>query len=103
MKSNAVTGTKGTMAFAVVLVSTMLFSGYSSVSSIRAFRDRLDITVEKTARKMELGGKLGTIESDMYVSQRGSLLAAFVKDQARIASSRQEFESRAAKMRSTVG
>jgi methyl-accepting chemotaxis protein/methyl-accepting chemotaxis protein-1 (serine sensor receptor) len=102
MKSKAVIGAKGTMAFAAVLVSTMLFSGYWSISSIRGLSDRFDIAVEKTARKMELGGRLGTIKSDMYVSQRGTLLAAFIKDPARISSSRQEFENRASLMRSTL-
>jgi methyl-accepting chemotaxis protein len=102
MKSNAVIGARGTMAFAAVLVSTLLFSCYWSISSIRGSRDRFDVAVEKTARKMALGGKLDTIKSDMYASQRGTLLAAFMKDPARISSLRQEFESRAALMRSAL-
>jgi methyl-accepting chemotaxis protein len=102
MKSKALTGAKGTMAFAMLLGSIMLFSGYSSISSIRALRDRFDIAVEKTARKIELGGKLDTIKSDMFASQMGTMLAAFTKDPARLSSLRQEFETRAAQMRSTL-
>src|SRR5712691_10720191 len=90
------------MAFVGVLVLTMVFSGYSSISSIRGLRDRFDVAVEKTARKMELGGKLDTIKSDMYVSQRGGVLAAFMKDPARMSSLRQEFETRVSLMKSTL-
>ena len=76
----------------------MVFSGYSSISSIRGLRDRFDVAMDKTARKMELGGKLDTIKSDMYVSQSGGVLAAFMKDPARISSLRQELETRVSLM-----
>src|SRR6266567_2744393 len=102
MKSNTVIGAKATTVFAAALISTMIFSAYSSISSIRGMRDRFDTAVGKTARKMELGGKLDTIKSDMFATQRASVLAAFTKDPARVASERQQFDSRAALMKSTL-
>jgi methyl-accepting chemotaxis protein len=101
MKSNPTVGAKALMTFAVILVLTMLFSAYSAISSIRGFRQRFDTAVSKTARKMELGGTLNTIKSDMYVSQRGSVLAAFMKDAPRVSSLRNEFEHNASRMKST--
>ena len=102
MKSNSTIGAKGLVAFVAVLVLTMVLLGYSSVSSIRNSKARFDIAVDKTARKMMLGGRLDSIKSDMYVAQRGSVLAAFLKDASRTASSRLDFEAHAAQMRSTM-
>jgi hypothetical protein len=45
------------LAFVVVLVTTMIFSAYFSISSLRALRDRFNSAVDKTAAKMKLGGK----------------------------------------------
>ena len=102
MNSNSTIGARGLMIFVAALVLTMIFSGYTSISSIRGLRDRFDNAVDKTARKMDLGGKLDTIKSDMYVSQRGAVLAAFMKDPARMASLRQEFGAHVAEMRATL-
>jgi methyl-accepting chemotaxis protein len=101
MKSTSQRG-RGFVAFIAVLVLTMFASAYASISSIRALRERFDIAVDKTARKLELGGRMNTIKSDMYVSQRGAVLAAFMKDPARAASMRQDFETRVALMKSTL-
>ncbi|SPE36316.1 Methyl-accepting chemotaxis sensory transducer [Candidatus Sulfopaludibacter sp. SbA3] len=90
-------GKKLFLATASFVVLTMAL-GYWSISSIRAAQQRFDTAVAKTAKKMELGGRLDTIKSDMYVSQRGSVLATFMKDGARAASLRQEFERQAQEM-----
>ena len=102
MKSNATVGAKVLIALSAVLLLTTSFSAYSSVSAIRGLKDRFDVTVEKTARKMELGGKLATNISEMFSNQRAMVVSGFVKDATREASFRREFEDGAGAMKSTL-
>ena|SRR5579864_8671473 len=91
MKSKMTIGKKLLLATGAFVALTMTF-GYWSIASI------FDAAVSKTARKLEYGGQIDTIKSDMYVSQRGSVRATFMKDAARTASLRKEFEGHAQEM-----
>src|SRR3981081_1043390 len=102
MKSNATAGAKVLIALSVVLVLTTIFSGYSSISAIRGLKDRFDVAVDKTARKLELGCKLDNISSELFSTQRAMIISAFLKDAGREASFRREFEDGVATMKSTL-
>ena len=102
MKSNATVGAKVLIALSAVLLLTTIFSAYSSVSSIRDLNDRFVFAIEKTARKMELGGKIAAISSEMYSSQRAVIIAVFLKDAAREGSFRSEFEDNVTAMKSML-
>ncbi len=101
MKFNAGVGPKMSMAIGIVLATT-ISSGYFATSDVISLKERFDGVVEKTARKLELSGRIDAIKSGMLASQEASVLAAFMKDAARESSFRREFDEHVAMMKSTV-
>jgi len=69
-----------------------------SLWSMKGLSARFDTAVSKTARKLQLGLELNEIKSDMYVAQRGMVLATFMKDKSRAETQRTEFDSQVARM-----
>ena len=97
MNSTMTIGKKLFLATCTFVVLNMTL-GYWSISSIRSAKQRFDFAVAKTAKKLELGGEIDTLKSDMYSIQESLLLAAFLKDTARSTALRQEFVVRTQKM-----
>jgi methyl-accepting chemotaxis protein len=89
------------MAIGMVVVTT-ISSGYFATSDVINLKERLDAVVDKTARKLELSGRIDAIKSGMLVSQDASILAVFMKDAARESALRREFDEQVATMRSAL-
>jgi methyl-accepting chemotaxis protein len=100
MKSYSI-GTRLAAAMTAVLIFTMLLSG-AYVIAIREMKASLDRTADVTMRKVRLGVELDTIKSDMYVAQRGFVLAAFLGDSARMQEEHAEFQNQTALFRKTL-
>jgi methyl-accepting chemotaxis protein len=86
----------------LALSALMLILGASSIYAIRSLNQSFDRAVAKTARKLQLGGQINTIKAEMYVAQRGLVLATFMKDRDRATAARSEFEAQAAKLKATL-
>ena len=83
-------------------VALTLALGYGAISSLRTAKLRFDTAALKTARKLELGGQINDIESDLLASQRGAMLASFVKNQTQMAAMRAEFEGHVRELSATL-
>jgi methyl-accepting chemotaxis protein len=90
-------GKKLMFSFALVLAVGGIIAG-ESLWTIKGLHARFDTAVSKTARKLQLGAELDQLKSDLYVAQRGLVLATFMKDSGREESQRAEFESNVATM-----
>jgi methyl-accepting chemotaxis protein/methyl-accepting chemotaxis protein-1 (serine sensor receptor) len=97
MKSYSI-GTRLGVAMTAVLVLTMLLSG-AYVVAIRAMKASFDRTADVTMRKVQLGVELDTIESDMYVAQRGFVLGAFLAESERMQEEHADFQKQTALFR----
>jgi len=80
----------------------MVILGAASIYSLHSMNQHFETAVAKTARKLELGGEINTIKSDMFLAQRGMVLATFMKDRDRAAAQKREFEAQAAKLKATL-
>jgi methyl-accepting chemotaxis protein len=89
-------------AGSLILFAVTLIMGLSSVLALRSMNQSFETAVQKTARKLQLGGSIDTIKSDMYVAQRGMVLATFMKDRDKAGAQKREFEAQAAKMKATL-
>src|ERR1700683_2814207 len=94
-------GARFRLCFAAIFV-LMLILGGTSIYAIRSMNQQFETAVSKTVRKLQLGGQIDTIKSDMYVAQRGMVLATFMRDQDRAAAQKREFEAHAAKLKATL-
>jgi len=97
MKTQMTIGKKLMLAFGLVLAVGGMISAVS-LWSIKGLSARFETAVSKTARKLQMGAELNQIKSDMYVAQRGMVLATFMKDNSRAETQRTEFDSQVAKM-----
>jgi methyl-accepting chemotaxis protein len=84
------------------LFALMLILGGTSIYAIGSMNQHFETAVAKTVRKLQLGGQIDTIKSDMYVAQRGMVLGTFMKDRDRAAAQKREFEAQAAKLKATL-
>jgi methyl-accepting chemotaxis protein/methyl-accepting chemotaxis protein-1 (serine sensor receptor) len=97
MKSYSI-GKRLALAMTAVLILTMLLSG-AYVMAIHSMDASFNRTADVTVRKVQMGGELDSIKSDMYVAQRGFVLAAFLGDSAREQEERAQFQNLAAQFR----
>jgi len=100
MKPNTISAKLRLCFFA--LSALMIILGATSIYAIRSLNQHFDQAVAKTARKLQLGGQINTVKSDMYVAQRGMVLATFMKDRDRAAAQKREFEAQAVKLKATL-
>ncbi len=89
-------------AGSLALFAATLILGITSLVSLRAVNQIMERTSQNTMRKVILSGKLATLRSDMYVAQRGMVLATFMKDRERVSTQKQEFERLAAQTKATL-
>ena len=89
------------MAIGIVLVTT-ISSGYFATSDVITLKQRFDAVVDKTARKLELSGRIDAIKSGMLRSQEATVLAVFMKDAPRESAFRREFDEHVALMKSAL-
>src|SRR5579863_2360238 len=100
MKPNTISAKLRLCFFA--LSALMIILGATSIYAIRSLNQHFDQAVAKTARKLQLGGQINTVKSDMFLAQRGMVLATFMKDRDRAAAQKREFEAQAAKLKATL-
>jgi CHASE3 domain sensor protein len=74
MKTQMTIGKKLMLAFGLVLAVGCI-TAIVSLWNIKSLSARFDTAVSKTARKLQMGAELNEIKSDMYVAQRGMVLA----------------------------
>ncbi len=91
MKSYSI-GKRLSLAMAAVLTVTLLLSGAYAIA-IRSLDTSFDRTADKTVLKVQIGGEMDSAKSDMYVAQRGFVLAAFLGDSARMQEEHERFQS----------
>ncbi len=94
-------GKKLLLSTGAFVLMTLALGSWAMVSN-RAAKQRFDKAVASSARKLQLGGQMDTIKSDMYVSQRGAVLAAFMKDPVRTVALRREFDQHVQEMSATL-
>ena len=66
--------------------------GYSGLSSNSTFKNLFDEVVDKTNRKSELAGAVTAATAEMFVAQRGVILAAYLKDPVEVETNRSKFQ-----------
>jgi methyl-accepting chemotaxis protein len=98
MKPRMTIGKKLMLSFGLVLAVGGTIASVS-LWTIKGLNARFDTAVSKTARKLQLGSELDQIKSDMYVAQRGFVLATFMKDNSRAEAQRAEFDSQVGRMK----
>ena len=84
-------GKRLALAMTAMLVLTMLLSG-AYIWAIHSMDASFTRTAEVTVRKVQIGGELDSLKSDMYVAQRGYVLAAFLGDSAKMQEERSRFQ-----------
>src|SRR6266700_4134870 len=87
--------------FAALLVCVLALS-YSSLSSIIGLRDDLDVSVNKTARKLLLIGNINQSIAAMRADARGMVLGAALKSQQDVALMNSNFEKDAASVSGSI-
>ena len=88
---------KLTLSLGLILAAGGMIAG-AFLWKVGSLNTRFDMAVSKTARKLQLGAELNQVKSDMYVAQRGMVLAAFMKDSSRTEAQRLEFDNQTQKM-----
>jgi len=74
-------GKKLTAGFAGLMVCVLGLS-YFSLAAVSSLRDELDVTANKTARKLDLAGTINKDIAQMRAEVRGTVLAVAVKNNA---------------------
>lgn len=90
-------GKKLALSFGVMVALSLTFA-YVSLSSVRAMERRLDRAIHVTARNVELIQEIDKAILRMQTGQRGLLLYSILKQPARAAEGRQQFEEAARKI-----
>jgi methyl-accepting chemotaxis protein/methyl-accepting chemotaxis protein-1 (serine sensor receptor) len=94
-------GKKLMLAFGAML-ALVLALAWSSLSSIGKLSDLLSTANEKTARKMELVGKVPTYAYQMRMAQRGVVMYSQLKTPAQVEKNNGTFQAGAAGMREAI-
>jgi methyl-accepting chemotaxis protein/methyl-accepting chemotaxis protein-1 (serine sensor receptor) len=97
MKAGMTIGKKLMFSFAAVVAVGGIIAG-GALWTIKGLNTRFDTAVAKTARKLQLGSEINEIKSDMYVAQRGFVLATFMKDRSQAETQRAGFDTQVAKI-----
>ncbi len=100
MKSLTI-GTKFRAGFLALFAATLLL-GITAMLAIRSMNQSFDGAVRKAALKLELGGRIDTLQADLFSIQRGIVLATFLRDRERAASQKREFAETAAKLKTIL-
>ena len=90
------------MACAAATLLLTIILGYTGLSSGSAFKEKFDIAVDNTVRKVLLSEAIVYENSEMISAQRGVILAAFAKDSAEGEKHKQAFRKSADAIRSSV-
>ena len=90
MNSQMTIGKKLMLSFAVLMVLMVALS-LTFLSVVDTLKGSFDTAVDKTTRKMILAADMDDATSDMLVAQRGMMLWAFVKDDAKTDENRRKF------------
>lgn len=84
------------------LLAMVLVLGYSAHSSVATLGEQLDAAMNKTARKVEIVGKINTDASNMRVAQRGVVLFSMLKNPAKADQNKEMFQANVADMRKEI-
>src|SRR4051794_33742447 len=87
-----------TLALAAIGVAAALLLTIA-ISGMRQLASSFDHTVSITSRKLELSGQIDTAQSDLYLAQRGLLIASFVHDAGRFARLKRDFDGSVRRVR----
>ena len=91
MSTRMTLGAKLTVGFGVMLGLSSLLS-LGALAALSALKDRFDVAVNQTARRIELASDINATQSNMFADQRGIMLYTFAKDAAHLDQLRQHFD-----------
>jgi methyl-accepting chemotaxis protein/methyl-accepting chemotaxis protein-1 (serine sensor receptor) len=94
-------GTKLTTGFAA-LMACLLGLSYFSLSAVGNLRDNLDVSANKTARKILLEGTISRDIAQMRAEMRGIIMAAALKNKEDMETARDSFGNLAREMEQTL-
>jgi len=83
----------------IVLLVALLW-GVCALNAIRNMSRTYGADTYAPARTLELAGEIDTAKADMYAAQKGTILATFMEDAARVDFMRRDFEAHAAQVSS---
>jgi len=83
-------------AGSIALFASTLILGMTSVLSLRSMNTIIERTGGVTARKLELSGRVESLISQMFLAQRGFVIATFMKERDRAEAQRRDFDAKTA-------